>query len=98
VSDVAFEPTRKVSALLTHAPRPGLPVNVYNLYGHVHNNAIRPEDDEYYTRNPERKDDDYSFIAGPDRDWYINCCVEVIDYTPRSLDWLINNNRKDVTP
>lgn len=68
--------------VMSHNPQLKLPANARNLHGHVHNGPYSKV--EYFLTKGRDKDIHFIF----DNDDYINCCVELLDYTPRSIQYL----------
>lgn len=74
---------RAVRVLLSHRPQQDLQQCDYNLFGHIHTGYLR----------------DRSWVYAPEMEWfsrcephaspYINVCVELIGYRPRSLGELL---------
>lgn len=69
---------KPVKVMVSHAPQENLKGCVYNVYGHIHNNALRQPEAEYAW---------YPWLANSP--WHLNASVEVIDYKPRTLEELI---------
>jgi calcineurin-like phosphoesterase family protein len=76
---------KPVTVQVSHQPTPKRKVD-YALYGHIHNNGFYPPP-EYFERNPERVADDYRFAENDPT--YINVCVELTDYKPKTLKQLL---------
>jgi len=70
-----------VAVVLSHEPQRHLGDAQYNVYGHHHNNLVRPN-----THDPELVERDYGWIFDNDR--YYNAGVELTNYKAVSLEEL----------
>lgn len=69
-----------VKLLLSHNPQRDLQGCDYNLFGHIHNMLLRNPDLVY-------SEFQWMYPDSPDSPW-INVCVELIGYQPRSFQEL----------
>lgn len=67
---------QQVIVLVSHVPQADLQGCDFNVHGHVHDDRVLP------THHPE-----YDWAAASPQ--HLNCCVEVVDYVPRTLVELI---------
>jgi calcineurin-like phosphoesterase family protein len=70
-----------VKLLLSHKPQRDLQGCDYNLYGHVHNSVVRAEEMEY-------ENEDY-WVGTSVK--HLCCCVELTEYEPKSLEWILGH-------
>lgn len=80
---------KQVKILLSHRPQEDLLGCAFNVYGHVHNNLTTLQGEEWRDRLT-RQDPDRWAAGLPT---HLNACVEIVDYTPRTLAKLIELNR-----